>query len=73
MSFFKKKQNCGPGEGGGFLGLDGPRVPAAEPRHAARAAGLPDGQGSGPAEPPGQHAAGAQETHLRQRRRETGG
>lgn len=42
---FKYLQNetSGPGEGGGILGLDGPRVPAAESRHASRAAGLPDG------------------------------
>lgn len=60
------------GEGGGFVGLDGPRVPPAESSDGSRPEGVPDGQSGGSAEPPRPHAACPEEAHLRQCRRETG-
>lgn len=59
-------------EGGGFLGLHGPRVSPAESGDSVRPEGVPDGQGGAPAEPPRPHAARPQEAHLRQRRGEAG-
>lgn len=59
-------------EGGGFLGLHGPRVPPAEPGDGVRPEGVPDGEGGAAAEPPRPHAARPQEAHLRQRRGEAG-
>lgn len=60
------------GEGGGFLGLNGARVPPAESGDSGRPEGVPDGASGAPAEPPRPHAARPAEAHLRQRRREAG-
>lgn len=59
-------------EGGGFLGLHGPRVSPAESGDSVRPEGVPDGQGGAPAQPPRPHAARPQEAHLCQRRGEAG-
>lgn len=60
------------GEGGGFLGLNGARVPPAESADGGRPEGVPDGPSGAPAEPPRPHAARPEEAPLRQRRREAG-
>lgn len=49
------------------MGLHSARVSPAEPRRSvARAEGVSDGTLRGAAQPPGRHAAGAEETDLRQ-------